>query len=111
MFDSRVSLTVDYFKKTVDDLLFNPTLSLYLGTPNYPSANIGKTETSGIDVNLGYKTDSSKDISFATNISFTTADNLVKEIANGDKYIWGAGYGIPYNNLVRFRVRSKKCLI
>ena len=103
MFDSNVSLTVDYYKKTVDDLLFNPTLSLYLGTPNYPSANIGKTETSGFDVNLGFKSDQSKDISFQTNISFTTADNLVKEIANGDKYIWGAGYGIPYNNLVRFQ--------
>ena len=47
MFDSKVSLTVDYYKKTVDDLLFNPTLSLYLGTPVYPSANIGKTEKRG----------------------------------------------------------------
>ena len=71
MFDSKVSLTVDYYKKTVDDLLFNPTLSLYLGTPNYPSANIGKTETSGIDVNLGFKTDQSKDISFQTNVSLS----------------------------------------
>ena len=103
MFDSKVSLTVDYFQKTVDDLLFNPTLSLYLGTPNYPSANIGKTETSGVDINLGYNSDSTKDISFSTNVSFTTSDNLVKEISNGDKYIWGAGYGIPYNNLVRFQ--------
>ncbi len=103
MFDSKVSLTVDYYQKTVDDLLFNPTLSLYLGTPVYPSANIGKTETSGIDVNFGYQNDFSENISLSTNVSFTTADNLVKEIANGDKYIWGAGYGIPYNNLVRFQ--------
>jgi hypothetical protein len=102
MFDSKVSLTFDYYKKTVDDLLFNPTLSLYLGTPNYPSANIGKTETSGMDINFGYQNDFSENISINTNISFTTADNLVVEIANGDKYIWGAGYGIPYNNLVRF---------
>ena len=103
MFDSKVSLTFDYYKKTVDDLLFNPTLSLYLGTPNYPSANIGKTETSGMDINFGYQNDFSENISINTNISFTTADNLVVEIANGDKYIWGAGYGIPYNNLVRFQ--------
>ena len=70
MFDSKISLTVDYFKKTVDDLLFNPTLSLYLGTPNYPSANIGKTETSGIDVNFGYQTDQSKDVSFRNEYQF-----------------------------------------
>ena len=30
MFDKKLSLTADYFNKTVDDLLFNPTLSLYL---------------------------------------------------------------------------------
>ena len=63
MFDSKVSLTFDYYKKTVDDLLFNPTLSLYLGTPNYPSANIGKTETSGMDINFGYQNDFSENIS------------------------------------------------
>ena len=45
MFDSKLSLTADYFIKTVDDLLFSPTLSLYLGIPQYPVANIGKTET------------------------------------------------------------------
>ena len=75
MFDSKVSLTFDYYKKTVDDLLFNPTLSLYLGTPNYPSANIGKTETTGLDINFGYQNDFSENISINTNVSFTTADN------------------------------------
>ena len=41
MFDSNLLLTVDYFEKSTEDLLFNPTLSLYLGTPVYPTANIG----------------------------------------------------------------------
>ena len=31
LFDNKLSITVDYFKKTVDDLLFSPNLSLYLG--------------------------------------------------------------------------------
>ncbi len=103
MFDSNLSLTVDYFEKSTEDLLFNPTLSLYLGTPVYPTANIGSTETTGVDVNLGYSNDFSEDISLSTNVTFTMADNMVTEIANGDKYIWGAGYGIPYKNLTQFR--------
>ena len=103
MFDSNLSLTVDYFEKSTEDLLFNPTLSLYLGTPVYPTANIGSTETTGVDINLGYSNDFSEDISLSTNVTVTMADNMVTEIANGDKYIWGAGYGIPYKNLTQFR--------
>ena len=103
MFDSKVSLAFDYFEKSTEDLLFNPTLSLYLGTPVYPAANIGSTETTGIDINLGYSNDFSENVSLNTSVSFTTADNMVTEIANGDKYIWGAGYGIPYKNLTQFR--------
>ena len=103
MFDSSLSLSFDYFEKSTDDLLFNPTLSLYLGTPVYPTANIGSTETTGFDVSLGYSKDFNDKVSFNTSVSFTTSDNLVTAINNGDKYIWGAGYGIPFKNLVQFR--------
>lgn len=103
MFDSKVSLTADYFIKTVDDLLFSPTLSLYLGIPTYPVANIGKTETKGYEISLSYGDEIAKNVSFNTTFNFTTAENLVEEINNGDKYIWGSGYGIPFKNLTQFR--------
>ena len=103
MFDSKLKFTADYFIKTVDDLLFSPTLSLYLGIPSYPVANIGKTETKGYEISLSYGDEITENISFNTTFNFTTAENLVKEINNGDKYIWGSGYGIPYTNLTQFR--------
>jgi TonB-linked SusC/RagA family outer membrane protein len=103
MFDSKLSLTADYFIKTVDDLLFSPTLSLYLGIPAYPVANIGKTETKGYEISLSYGDEIAKNVSFNTTFNFTTAENLVEEINNGDKYIWGSGYGIPYKTLTQFR--------
>ena len=103
MFDSKLSLTADYFIKTVDDLLFSPTLSLYLGIPQYPVANIGKTETKGYEISLSYGDEIAKNVSFNTTFNFTTAENSVEEINNGDKYIWGSGYGIPFKNLTQFR--------
>tara|TARA_B100000767_G_scaffold149123_1_gene140435 strand:+ start:1818 stop:4862 length:3045 start_codon:yes stop_codon:yes gene_type:complete len=103
MFDSNLRLTADYFTKTVDDLLFSPTLSLYLGIPTYPVANIGKTETKGYEISLSYGRDILENISFDTTFNFTTAENIVEEINNGDKYIWGSGYGIPYTSLTQFR--------
>ena len=103
MFDSNLRLTADYFTKTVDDLLFSPTLSLYLGIPTYPVANIGKTETKGYEISLSYGRDIVENISFDTTFNFTSAENIVEEINNGDKYIWGSGYGIPYTSLTQFR--------
>jgi TonB-linked SusC/RagA family outer membrane protein len=102
-FNSKLRFTADYFIKTVDDLLFSPTLSLYLGIPAYPIANIGKTETKGFEISLSYNDDISDKISFSNTFNFTTAENLVKEINNGDKYIWGSGYGIPFTSLTQFR--------
>ena len=100
-FGNKLSLSVDYFQKTVDDLLFSPNLSLYLGTPSFPTSNIGSTESSGIDANISFNTNISS-LSIASNLNFTTATNKVISINNGDKYIWGAGYGIPYRQIVRF---------
>ena len=101
IFNDKVSLSVDYFKKTVDDLLFSPNLSLYLGVPSYPTTNIGSTESTGIDASISLNT-SVGDLSISSDLNFTTAENEVISINNGDKYIWGAGYGIPYRNIVRF---------
>ncbi len=102
MFDNKLSVTADYFNKTVDDLLFNPTLSLYIGTPVYPAANIGKTSSQGLDLSIGFRDTFGDDFNFNTNVNFTTSKNKVEEINNGDKFIWGSGYGIPYTNLTRF---------
>ena len=90
LFDNKLSITVDYFKKTVDDLLFSPNLSLYLGTPSFPTTNIGKTQSTGIDASFSYNTTIGKDFNISTNVNFTTSDNEVLEINNGDKIYMGS---------------------
>ena len=99
--NDKVSISLDYFKKTVDDLLFSPNLSLYLGTPSFPTTNIGSTESSGLDASVSLNT-SIGALEISSDLNFTTAKNEVVSINNGDRYIWGAGYGIPYKPIVRF---------
>lgn len=102
LLNSKFILSADYFVKQVDDLLFSPTLSLYLGTPEYPVANIGKTQSSGLDLSFTYDDTFADKLRLTSIINFTTGKNTVLQINNGDKYIWGSGYGIPYTNLTRF---------
>ncbi len=99
-FNNKFSFSGDYFRKDISGLLFTPTLSLYLGTASLPTANIGTTQTSGVDMNLGYTDQLSKNFRLSTNITFTKATNLVTETNNG--LITGGGYGIPYQSVTRF---------
>jgi TonB-linked SusC/RagA family outer membrane protein len=99
-FKNKFSFSGDYFRKDISGLLFTPTLSLYLGTASLPTANIGTTQTSGFDMNLGYTDQLTKNFKISTNITFTKATNLVTETNNG--LITGGGYGIPYQPVTRF---------
>ncbi len=97
---NKFSLTADYYRKDISGLLFTPTLSLYLGTAALPTANIGTTETEGIDLNLGYNSNFGKHLKLNTYITFTTASNLVTETNSG--LITGGNYGIPGQSVTRF---------
>jgi TonB-linked SusC/RagA family outer membrane protein len=99
-FKNKFSLSADYFQKNISGLLFTPSLSLYLGTAAAPTANIGTTKTSGIDMNLGFSDNLTKFLKLTTNVTFTTAKNEVTETNNG--LITGGGYGIPYQSVTRF---------
>lgn len=99
-FKNKFSFTADYFEKNISGLLFTPSLSLYLGTAAAPTANIGTTKTSGFEMNLGFADNIRKDVRIATNITFTTAKNLVTETNNG--LITGGNYGIPGQAVTRF---------
>lgn len=92
-FKRRFSITADYFQKKVDGLLFTPSASLYLGTVPIPTANIGSTKSSGIDLMLSFNETFGKSVKFNTSVTFTTAKNEVTATnSDGTAKILGGGY-------------------
>jgi TonB-linked SusC/RagA family outer membrane protein len=90
---NRFSVSADYFQKKVDGLLFTPSASLYLGTVPIPTANIGSTESHGVDMTLGYNDRFGKDFRLSTSLTFTTAKNKVTATnSDGTAKIFGGGY-------------------
>ena len=73
----KFSITADYFMKNVDGLLFTPSASLYLGTVPIPTANIGSTESKGIDLSVAYNDTWGKNFRINTSFQYTTAKNMV----------------------------------
>ena len=92
-FKRRFSITADYFQKEVDGLLFTPSASLYLGTVPIPTANIGSTKSSGIDLMLSFNETFGKSVKFNTSVTFTTAKNEVTATnSDGSAKILGGYY-------------------
>ena len=76
-YKNKFTLSADYFQKKVDGLLFTPSASLYLGTVPIPTANIGSTKSSGVDISLGYNETIGRDFKINTTLTFTTSTNVV----------------------------------
>ena len=92
-YKKKFSLSADYFQKKVDGLLFTPSASLYLGTVPIPTANIGSTKSSGIDLTLGYNEIIHRTIKLNTSLTFTTAKNEVTATnSDGTAKIFGGYY-------------------
>ena len=89
----KFNFTADYFWKTVDGLLFTPSASMYLGTVPIPTANIGSTQSRGIDLSLGYNETLGRDFTINTALTFTTAKNKVTATnSDGTAKIFGGSY-------------------
>ncbi len=89
----KFSLSADYFQKKVDGLLFTPSASLYLGTVPIPTANIGSTKSSGIDLSLSFSDNITKDFRINSAVTFTTSTNLVTATNDdGSAKIFGGYY-------------------
>lgn len=89
----KINISADYFIKNVDGLLFTPSASLYLGTVPIPTANIGSTESKGIDVTVAYNETIGKAFNVNTSVTFTTAKNKVTATnSDGTAKILGGSY-------------------
>ncbi len=89
----KITISADYFQKRVDGLLFTPSASLYLGTVPIPTANIGATKSSGIDLTINYAETISRDVKMNTMLAFTTSKNMVTETnTDGTARILGGYY-------------------
>ncbi len=90
LFNSRISGSVDVYKATTKNLLFNYTVP----QPPYPYgsivANVGSLLNEGVDVNLNANIIKTKDFNFSVNGNLSLLKNKVLELS-------GSINGVPLN--------------
>lgn len=90
---NKFTIAADYYEKVTTGLLFIPSTSLYLGAVGAPAANIGTTNSHGVDISLGYSDVIGKNLKFSTTLAFTTVNNVVTATnEDGTAKIFGGYY-------------------
>lgn len=97
-FDNRLSLTVDYFKKTTKDLLTAGNAPLYAGN-TLRTVNAGNVENTGFEFELVYKNRprSNNSLRYEISANFTTLDNKVTFLDPNTPILFGAGIGTGWS--------------
>jgi TonB-linked SusC/RagA family outer membrane protein len=97
-FNNKLSLTVDYFKKTTQDLLTAGNAPLFAGNI-LKSVNAGTVENKGIEIELGYQSPAAKNNGFTYGISvnYTNIKNNVTYLDPNSPILYGAGIGTGWS--------------
>jgi len=98
LFNNRIDITADYFKKRTEDLLVIPQVSglLGVGAPGSgaPTINAGIVENKGIEFAIGYSEQLSDDFKLGIRYNVTTLDNEVISVSSDGGFLTGGVFGI-----------------
>lgn len=83
--DNRIELIFDWYTKQTSELLFSPELPGTAGAASVPARNIAAMSNKGIDLQLIYR-DNFGDLNVEGNLTFTTYNNEILEIAPGIEF-------------------------
>ncbi len=79
---NRLSATVDVYKRTTRDLLYDYSVPVPPYLFNSIRANVGVMENKGVEVLLNYNAIQKKDFSWETSVNFSTNSNKLVSLAN-----------------------------
>lgn len=86
LWNRALEISADYYVKSVSDMLYPVTLPGTAGAADVPWVNVAKMRTSGLDLSLGSHFDVHKDLGFDITATFTTFNNKIQYIADGNTY-------------------------
>ena len=104
LFKGAIDFSVDYYKKNIQDLLFNPTLPGTQGTGTVPYANTANVKNSGFDLQLNYHTNITHDLKLDGTATLTTFKNTITQVAENQTYFWSGGQRRFGTNFIRNEV-------
>ena len=83
----RLTVSADWYNKSIKDLLYQITLPGTQGAATVPAYNVSKMKNNGIDVMVNGNANITRDLKFVGTLTLTTINNKIQQIdANGSQY-------------------------
>ncbi len=86
LFKGKLQLTVDYYRKDIRDLLYNPERTGTSGQGQVPFINIAHMKNEGVDLSATTDIDVTRDLKLNATLTFTTYNNKILNISNNTPY-------------------------
>ncbi len=93
LLNSRLTLSIDYFHKKTNGMLFKPGYVAMLGEGGYAWSNDGSLVNKGVEATIGWRQHVNKDFSFDASFNLTVTKNRVVALPESEIHNWGGAYG------------------
>jgi len=106
LFNGKIDFTLDYYKKEIKDLLFNPELPGTAGGATRPYVNIAQMRNRGIDAAITGHIEVSSDFRLDITGTLTTYNNKILKVSNGAQNFDQESRRFNGSNIIRNQVGS-----
>lgn len=101
LFNNAIQITADYFVKTTNDMLLNIPLPSSAGGVSGPAQNAGKVRNAGLELQLTYRRQFTRDLLFSATANYSTIQNKVISLAYSNPIAGGRIDNNYYATLTR----------
>lgn len=108
-FEGSFYFAVDIYERSTNDLLFDPSTAATAGSAAPPIVNVGKMENRGIDLEVGYSSQLSTDLSYNISLTGGHYSNEIVKIDGQAEQFFGpvsARFGTPVINKLGHSIGS-----
>lgn len=110
LFNNRLELMVEYYKKDIKDLLYTVSLPGTMGMASVPSVNVGHIQNRGVDASVGTHGKIIGDLTYDATLTFTAYRNEIVYIADGIEFFGGSTnrneVGYPMNSFYGYTIQG-----
>jgi TonB-linked SusC/RagA family outer membrane protein len=89
IFDGKIAVTADYYRKNINDLLYAARQLGTAGNGQVPAQNVGKMKTDGLDISVTGNFTANKDLNFSATGTITTYNNKILKVSDDRDYFVG----------------------
>lgn len=100
LFDGRMNIEADYYRKTTKDLLMAELIPGYIGATNNPISNLGEIRNQGVELGVGYRF-KINDWRLNTRLNYTHFRNTVVEVAGETGFLQGWNWPVRNTAITR----------